>query len=325
MISGLVSVIIPVHNRIEFLREAVDSVLAQTYRPVEIIIVDDGSTEGSLQMVDAIAQKHPNEISIIHQSNKGAGLAREAGRLLARGEFIQYLDSDDLLLPEKFELQVRGLRDNDDCDVSYGYTRYRYQDGSVEPRPWKGSGQKVETMFPSFLVSRWWDTLTPLYRKEICDRAGSWADLRLEEDWEYDCRIASLGVKLHFCREYIAEVRDHSIGRLCKGKVLDPIRLRERAKAHALIFEDAKRGGIDETFPEMQHFARELFLLSRQCGSAGLIEESQLLFELSKKASGGLRSKGLDFKIYKLLSDVFGWKLTGRYSCWRDRLRELAK
>ena len=233
-VAGLVSTIIPVHNRSGLLREAVASVLAQTYRPIEIVIVDDGSTDDTPGVADSLAAGFPDEIIAVHQGNAGPGLAREAGRQRARGEFIQYLDSDDILLPEKFALQVAGLSADPQCGVAYGYTRYRHADGRVEPQPWKGSGIRVRTMFPSFLRSRWWDTPTPLYRSCVCDAAGPWSDLRLEEDWEYDCRVAALGVELFFCEAYVAEVRDHEQGRLCRGDALDPTRMAERAKSHHL-------------------------------------------------------------------------------------------
>lgn len=302
--------------------EAVASVLAQTYRPIEILIVNDGSTDGTGRVVNELGDAHPHEIRAIHQPNIGPGLAREAGRLAARGEYIQYLDSDDLLLPEKFTKQVAGLREHPDCGVSYGKTRYRHADGKVEALAWKGSGEKVETMFPAFLMSRWWDTSTPLYRANLCELAGSWSGLRLEEDWEYDCRMAALGVRLHFCEEFVTEVRDHEQNRLCKGSALDPLRLRERAKAHALILQHALRAGIDERAPEMQHFARELFLLSRQCGAAGLATQSKELFGLAKSASGNMRAKKWDFKVYELVATITGWSFVGRATCYSDTLRK---
>ena len=264
LVKELVSTIIPVHNRARLVQEAVASVLAQTYRPIEVIIVDDGSTDDTPQAVDALMAEYPSEIRVLHQKNAGPGLAREAGRKAARGEFIQYLDSDDVLLPEKFALQVAGLYANAECGVAYGYTRYRHADGRLEPLPWKGSGERVDAMFPSFLKSRWWDTPTPLYRASVCDAAGPWTNLRLEEDWEYDCRIAALGTRLHFSEAYVAEVRDHDQGRLCRGEALDPVRLRHRALAHGLIHAHARRAGIGPDVPEMQHFARALFLLARK-------------------------------------------------------------
>lgn len=319
--ENLVSTIIPVYNRPLLLLESVQSVLDQTYRPIEIIIVDDGSSDNTAQVADGLAQEHEPEIRVIHQDNMGPGLAREAGRLLARGDFIQYLDSDDILLPEKFELQVTGLRDSPECEVSYGKTRYRHGDGTFEELPWKRSGEKVETMFPSFLDSRWWDTPTPLYRRRVCDEAGPWTDLRLEEDWEYDCRIAALGGRLHYCDEFVVEVRDHGHGRLCKGDALDPLRLAERARAHTLILQSARRAAITADFPEMHHFVRELFLLSRQCGAAGLAKESEDLFWLSREASGKARGGGWDYRVYRLLAFVMGWSLLGKVSCYSDRLR----
>ena len=321
-VRELVSTIIPVQNRARFLREAVTSVLAQTYRPIEIVVVDDGSTDDTPQAADSLASEHPSEVRVLHQSNKGPGLAREAGRQAARGEFIQYLDSDDLLLPEKFALQVAALRANPDCGVAYGYTRYRHADGKVEDRPWKGSGARVDSMFPSFLQSRWWDTPTPLYRARLCDAAGPWTDLRLEEDWEYDCRIAALGTKLQFCEAFVAEVRDHDQGRLGRGVATDPQRLSTRARAHRLIFEHAMRAGIAADVPEMRHFARELFLLARQCGAAGLVTESRDLFHLAMRASGDARAGGIDFRLYRVAAAVLGWSLAGRLACAADRLRK---
>jgi len=318
--SDLVSVIIPVYNRAAMLREAIASVLSQSYRPIEVIIVNDGSTDDTTGTADELTQMH-KEVQVIHTSNKGPGHAREIGRQAARGEFIQYLDSDDLLLDRKLEVQVRGLKLNPDCGVAYGKTRFRYIDGTAAPGAWKGSGAKTATMFPSFLMARWWDTPTPLYRSKVCAQAGAWTDLKLEEDWEYDCRIAALGVRLHYCDMFVAEVRDHQNQRLCKGIALDPTRLSERARAHRLIFSHARRAGIDETSVEMQHFARELFLLSRQCGAAGLEHDSIELFSLSRKAAGASRADGIDYTAYRLMARVFGWSSLGKLACYSDAFR----
>ena len=319
IIKDLVTTIIPVYNRPKLLAEAVASVLAQTYRPIEIIIVDDGSTDDTAAVADNLAKDHPQEIRVIHQANSGVGSAREAGRLQARGEFIQYLDSDDILMPRKFELQVAGLRAHPECGVAYGKTRYYEGEGPATDIPWKRTGEKIETMFPAFLKSRWWGTSTPLYRREITDRAGAWTSLCREEDWEYDCRIAALGVKLYYCDEFVSEQRDASPDRLCRK--FDPSTWRDRAEAHGLIYQHARRAEIDENAPEMRHFARELFLLSRQCGQVGLAKESKELFHLSRVASGTKRGSGFDFKAYRILAGIIGWSNAGKLSRFCHRLR----
>src|SRR5437016_1531203 len=106
------------------LREAVASVLAQTYRPIEVIVADDGSTDDTPAVCRELAEQYPEVVRWTSQTNAGPGRARETGRGLARGEFIQYLDSDDLLGPRKFECQVAALRKRPDCGVAYCWTRY---------------------------------------------------------------------------------------------------------------------------------------------------------------------------------------------------------
>jgi glycosyltransferase involved in cell wall biosynthesis len=321
VVDGLVSTIIPVHNRPVMLREAVASVIAQTYRPIEVIIVDDGSTDGTSDAADDLAKQNPAVIRVVHQMNAGPGNARESGRTLARGQFIQYLDSDDLLLPAKFELQVAGLRTMPECGVSYGKTRHYRRGAPADDRPWNGTGERIDFMFPAFLKKRIWSTVTPLFRREVTDQAGSWTGLRQLEDWEYDCRIAALGVRLHFCDEFIADVRMHERPSLSVRWTVSSDALRDRAESYALIYQHARRAGVDHSVPEMQHFAREVFLVARQCGARGLSREAALLFGLARQASGPARGIGWDFRLYRAAAALIGWHGAGALACARDRFR----
>jgi len=322
LIENLVSTIIPVYNRSDQVIEAVQSVLEQIYRPIEIIIVDDGSTDETSEVVDGLAEQWPDEITVIHIKNGGPGVAREAGRQVIRGEFVQYLDSDDVLLPNKFEWQVRGLREHPECGASYGKTQFRaHGESKASNIPLKRTGEKIEWMFPSFLQSRWWSTLTPLFRRTLVDAAGAWVSLINEEDWEYDCRLASMGVKLHYVPEFICEVRDHSGERLCRDGVRDIEKLLSRAKAHDLIAQHAMKAKIKYNLPEMIHFSKELFLLARQCGAAGLVDESRRLFNLSKELSGPVRGRCMKLRCYYLLGTMFGWGVTGKAACLLDKVR----
>jgi glycosyltransferase involved in cell wall biosynthesis len=320
-VEGLVSVVVPVFNRPVLLREAVESALKQTYRPLEIIIVDDGSTHETCEVADELARENPTTVRVIHQPNGGPGKAREAGRRLARGEFLQYLDSDDLLLPRKFELQVEALRARPSCGISYGKTRHYRRGADPSDVPCRRTGETMEFMFPPFLKGRIWSTVTPLFRREVTERAGPWTDLRQLEDWEYDCRIAALGVRLHYCSDFIAEQRMHGEPSLSDRWVCDVNALRDRVRAYVLIYEHASRAGLDHSVPEMQHFAREVFLMARQCGARNLRRESTLLFELARKASGPARGLGWDFRAYRCAAALIGWRWAGALTCAADRLR----
>jgi hypothetical protein len=309
-----VSIIIPVYNRAAMLRQALASALAQTYGDLEVLIVDDASTDDTPAVIEELQRSDPR-VRSIRRENGGPGLARESGRLEARGEFLQYLDSDDLLSPRKLELQVAALRANADAGVAYGMVRYRDAAGRGIPCTWKNANQLQERIFPSFLLARWWETLAPLYRRGVSDAAGPWTALRLEEDWEYDCRVGALGTRLVHVDEIVGEHRDHPEGRLSAAKQ-DAPRLRDRAHAHALIAGHAQRAGVDPSAPEFQHFARELFHLARQCGAAGLAEESRTLVALARTIS-----PARDLRLYDLLGRTLGWRTAGVAASMLDRLR----
>jgi glycosyltransferase involved in cell wall biosynthesis len=318
-LDGLVSTIIPVHNRPRLLGEAVQSVLAQTYRPIEIVIVDDGSTDKTPAVASQLAQENPAIVRVVGIENGGPGVAREAGRRIVRGEFLQYLDSDDLLAPTKFKIQVAALAASPECGAAYGHTRAYSIGGMPFEKPWKRTGERIATMFPSFLESRWWDTSSPLFRRDLCDRAGPWTNLRCEEDWEYDCRLASLGVRLAFCDAHVSDTRFHG-GAMLSRPADHRAALRDRATARAAIFANALAGGVAKETPEMRAFSRGLFLLARQCGAEGLACESRDLFDLSREASGR-RATGWDFLAYRALARGIGWRLAGAVACRLDGLR----
>lgn len=320
--TGLVSTIIPVYNRPVLLREAVESVLCQTYRPIEIIIIDDGSTDTTPEVIRALRDSTPDIIRTLRQSNAGPGVARETGRRMAQGEFIQYLDSDDLLLSRKFEVQVAALREHPECGIAYGKTQFVRVGEVAELCAQRLTGSRHEFLFPKLLLGRWWYTNTPLYRRSVTDRIGPWMALWNEEDWEYDARAAALRTKLCYCDEFVSIQRSHQPDQhLCHDGASDPNKLRDRAKAHELILAHARATGITADQPEMRHFARELFLLSRQCGSAGLAAESEWLFDLARAASTPERTRGFDFVFYRGIARVLGWVMAGRLACYLDRFR----
>lgn len=279
MIKGLVSTVIPVYNRPNLLREAVASVLDQSYQHVELIVVDDGSDDldmvASLECCKTMGE---GKLRVYQQNNRGPGVARQYGFEQTQGEFIQFLDSDDLLYLDKFEMQVELFKLRPDADVVYGKTRNPGVEGGMT-RPWKKTGTDLALLFPAVLSGRVWDTSTPLYRREIVEQVGGWSDLINEEDWEFDCRVAAQGVKLAWVDEWVSEQRSCADNRASAFGSSDPTKLKDRARARHLILESALRANVAPSEPDFQSFIRYSFLLARQCAIAGLSQEAEGLVQ----------------------------------------------
>jgi glycosyltransferase involved in cell wall biosynthesis len=127
-VRGLVSVVVPTFNSGAWIDETLASVLSQTYRPLEVVVVDNGSTDDTRER----AARHA-EVRVVQVAERGAGATRSAGLDAARGEFVQFLDSDDLLEPTKIERQVR-LLEATGADVAWGpfWTYVQRADGAFE-------------------------------------------------------------------------------------------------------------------------------------------------------------------------------------------------
>jgi glycosyltransferase involved in cell wall biosynthesis len=127
-VPGLVSVIVPVYNTERFLRQALDSIVAQTYAPLELIVVDDGSTDSS----GPIAQSYAPARYLV-QPNQGNGSAKNTGLAAARGEFIAFLDADDVWPPDKLSAQVETLRQNPPAGFTTGRMVFFFEPGIERP------------------------------------------------------------------------------------------------------------------------------------------------------------------------------------------------
>lgn len=110
MVSPLLSIIVPVYNILEYLPRCVHSITAQTYTNLEILLVDDGSTDGTGQLCDALA-KEDGRIRVLHKENGGSSSARNLGIAQAKGEYFGFVDSDDYIEPDMYERLYRGITD----------------------------------------------------------------------------------------------------------------------------------------------------------------------------------------------------------------------
>jgi glycosyltransferase involved in cell wall biosynthesis len=314
MIENLVSTVIPVYNRGAMLREAVASVLAQSWRPIEIVIVDDGSTDDTVQVAEQLRGTHPDIIRVARQANAGPGAARQAGLELTRGEFVQFLDSDDLLLPDKFNLQVRALRTDTEAGISYGKC-YSSNNGVREAQSAQATGEKHWDLFPALLDGPLWPTHTPLYRRSAIDAIGPWPNCRLLEDWLYDAQAGVAGIKLSYVDEFVAETRNHDGDRLCRRWQNDVAAMKDRLAAYPIVLTQSRKAGVSAGSPESQRFARTLFWLARMAASQGLIDEAS---ELLRLAEAQTATMAWDMRAFRAVAALLGWQ---RASRWAEAIR----
>jgi glycosyltransferase involved in cell wall biosynthesis len=199
----MVSVVIPCYNQAHFLVEAIESVRAQTVSDVEIIVVDDGSTD------DTVAVARRSGVQCVTQRNQGQGTARNHGLSLARGEFIVFLDSDDRLRPQALETGLRLLREHPDCVLTAGRCVVFNEHGvrtDAQYRPVVTRDHYLHLLHSNFI----WMPASAMFRTEIVRRVGGFrTDVTGAEDYDLYLRI----VREHqvWCHdEFVAEYRQHS-------------------------------------------------------------------------------------------------------------------
>ena len=291
------------------------SVLDQTYRPIELILVNDGSTDDSPAVLDQLAIDYPDIVRVIHKQNGGPGLAREAGRLIARGEFIQYLDSDDWLLPDKFAMQVKALRDHPECGIAYGQSRFVDEVGAVLEEPSKWTGRRYDYLFPALLVERWWHTHTPLFRRDVSDAMGAWP-ARRPEDWDLEARAGALRTRLAYCEAVLScQLAHGGENRVSEGPI--EAYLRDEACFLPHLYQCAVAAGVDSKAPEMRHFSRWAFALARHMAIRGENEKARELLALSRRAIPNIQ---WDVSMMAGLVTVLGWKQAARLTEYIRRL-----
>jgi glycosyltransferase involved in cell wall biosynthesis len=249
-------------------------------------------------------------IRVVSQPNAGPGAARQAGLDAAAGDFVQFLDSDDRLLPEKFALQVTGLENDPEAGISYGPT-YTCVHGARESNPAQRTAEKHRTLFPALLAGRLWETSTPLYRRVALERIGAWPRKRQMEDWEFDAQAGAAGIRLHHCEEYVAEYVIHGSHRLSHAWMNDASAMRDRLHAYDAIAEHARHADVDLAGAEAQRFARTLFAMAREAGAHGHTVEARRLMRRAREftASTGRR---VELALYRGAAAVMGWAAVAR-------------
>ena len=187
----LVSVCIPAYNCENYIRDTIESVINQTYKNIEIIIVDDGSTDNTKMLLNNLPYKH---ISVFFQQNAGAAAARNVAYSKATGQYIKFLDGDDLINPEMIESQVKLANKNQGCIISSRWGRFYNNDLGT----FKLSPEDCWKTLPAceWICSSWKNghSMTQsgifLLPREIIENAGYWDEqLTLIDDLDFFTRV----------------------------------------------------------------------------------------------------------------------------------------
>ena len=181
----LVSVVIPAYNCERYLAEALESALGQTYGRVEVLVVDDGSTDGTA----AVASSFGNRVRYFHQANAGIGAARNRGAELAEGELLAFLDADDRWVVGKLALQIAALRTDSNVDMVFGQAR-QLHDGAEWERGVAEQQCDVADLMPGIVPG------TLLLRRDSFWRVGPFrSDCKIGEFIDWYARATELGLR----------------------------------------------------------------------------------------------------------------------------------
>jgi glycosyltransferase involved in cell wall biosynthesis len=199
--TPLVSVVIPVLNGERFLAAAIRSVLNQTYRPLEVIVVDDGSSDRSAAVARSFAG-----VRVIEQQHAGPGAARNRGVAAAAGELLAFLDADDLMPADKLRVQVAHLRDHPAAGCVLGRQEVFTETGD-EPR-WAVLPGSWRERHPELLERGSLQPLSLVARRSVVDAVGDFSS-EFGEDVDWLCRIWGAGVRVDIIDAVVVRRRVH--------------------------------------------------------------------------------------------------------------------
>jgi glycosyltransferase involved in cell wall biosynthesis len=205
---SLVSIIIPAYNSSEYIKQTLESVLEQTYRPIEVIVVDDGSTDNTI----AIASHFKDHgVIILANPKKGACAARNFGYHHSKGEFIQFLDADDPIAPDKIEKQLKQLLSYNNWDMNLIHCSWgRFSTNRSKVYYWGPDKSIQKRLKPiEWLVENKWSiTGAWLLHRRLIEKAGLWdVSLKRNQDGEYYTRIMLYANEVLYCEEAIVYYR----------------------------------------------------------------------------------------------------------------------
>ena len=293
MTKGLVSVIIPAFNAAEYIRETLHSALAQTYQALEVIVVDDGSTDATGSIVEEFAKKDAR-VQLVKQCNAGVGAARNTGIRMARGEYIAPLDADDIWFPEKLEKQVARMEHyGEETGMVYCWSILVDKDGGFKGFgfPSTAQGRLPDTSLLEFNTE---NASVPLFRTTALARVGLYLTRAEQggaqgcEDWDLNIRIAeafSIGLVPEFLVGYVRAGSSMSVDG--KGMAASFSVVMQRARQRNPDLPDATFRGTARDFylflVDWAHYSSRFYCMKKAiCVDPALLLKTATLKRLIK-------------------------------------------
>jgi glycosyltransferase involved in cell wall biosynthesis len=304
--SPLVSILIPSYNAAPWLAATLESALGQSWPRCEVIVVDDGSSDAS----PAIARRfEPRGVRVAVQTNRGASAARNHALRLAHGEFVQFLDADDLLHREKIAQQMAALAATPQAIAAGPWGRFEHDPAEAKFVPeenWKDSSP-AEWLALNFAGRGMMPPAAWLTSRTLLDRAGPWDErLTLNDDGEYFCRVILASTGVHFCPEAISYYRSNLVNSLSRKRTpaaWQSAFLSQQLSADHLLAQRKDALTLRACADLFQRLAFEMYPdcpeLVRAC-------------EESAHRYGGSRLRAEGGKSFRLASRLVGWKVARR-------------
>ena len=320
----LVSVLIPAYNAADYIAETISSVLAQTWPNLEVIVVDDGSKDATL----AKARQFEGKVQVVTQTNAGASAARNHAFSLAAGEYIQYLDADDLLHPDKIKAQMHCLAGQPTTVISASAWAMFYtvpDENALQPTIlWRDYSNPVDWLVDAWQNVVWMQPSAWLAHRTLLEAAGPWnEELSLHDDGEFFCRVLLRSSKIKFCSEAksfyrkglsnsLSTTRNEkailshlSVCQLYEKHLLERLDTQATRQACANNFQRF----IYEHYPTHQELIKIAIKHVQKLGGSTVKPLSTPLFKVADRLIGWKLSKILQNFVYKYKLNPAAWRI----------------
>ena len=304
MTTPSVSVLIPCYNAERYIGETLESVLRQTWENIEVVVVDDGSEDNSVREVERF---RTNVLMLLRQPSAGAAVARNLAYRKATGDYIQFLDADDVISPDKIASQVTRLISHTRCVAtgrwgrffkSVSDTRFNEEDCQMDldPVDWLVQSRRegLGMLFPAL-----W-----LIPRKVAEAAGPWNEtLTLGDDGEYFTRVVLAAQRVLFCSEALCHYRSGITNSLSRRRSpaawISALRVLELCESHVRAREDSER--VRRGFAlSWQHLAHASYPYHRRIAKYAL-KRAKTLHPVTIKPGGG--------PAFHMASRLIGWRL----------------